>query len=102
MATTKITTGASFGVAIDYDLKNGLTKSDRQKIAELPATKDEGIIPGYKEGARARLLATNVVGESPAELADEFEQVAAQKPNKKQPVHKVSISLKPGEHLETH
>ena len=89
MATTKITTGGSFGTAIDYDLKNGLNKSDREKIVSLPATRKEGTISGYKEGERARLLATNMIGETLAELAEQFEQVAAQKPNKKKPVHKV-------------
>lgn len=102
MPTTKITKGKSFSKAVRYDLEKGTNKDDLAKINRLPATKDEAAVKGFAEGQRARLLATNVIGDAPAELAAGFERVAAQRTGIKEPVHKVSISLKPGEHLETH
>lgn len=103
MATTKITKGASFKRAAEYDLTNGQkSKADRKIIAALPATPDESIVPGFKAGERARLLATNLTGETPRQLTGRFECVTAQKPAIKEPAHKVAVSAKPGEHLETH
>ena len=102
MPTTKITRGNSFARAIDYDLGQGNNRKDQAKIKQFPATKDEGMIKGFSQGQRARLLSTNIAGDAPAEFAAEFKRVAAQKPGIKEPVHKVSINLKPGEHLETH
>ena len=101
MATIKITAGKSFSRAVEYDLGNGLTKDEQEKIKLLPATADELIAEGFKEGRRARILAANIPGETVSELAGQFNRVAAHKPDKKEPVHKVSISLKPGEHLST-
>jgi hypothetical protein len=102
MATTKITKGKSFFRAAKYDLKNGLNKEDREKIAELPETKAEAIAPGFKKGERARLLCTNLIDGDISEIAKQFEEVAKQQPGIKEPVHKVSINIKPGEHLDTH
>lgn len=102
MPTTKITRGSSFLRAVKYDLEQGTDKEDRAKIRSLPATKSEGAIEGFADGARARLLATNVTGDSALKIANEFEKVARQRPGIKEPVHKVSISLKPDEHLETY
>ena len=101
MPTIKITKGSSFARVIDYDMGQGNNRKDQAKIKQLLATKDEGIIKGFSQGQRARLLATNVAGDTPAELAAEFKRVAAQKPGIKEPVHKVSINLKSSEHLET-
>jgi len=102
MATTKITKGKSFSAAVRCDLENGLNKSDREKIERLPATKSEGLVAGFEEGKRARLLATNLIEGDNSELAEQFEEVAKQHSGIKEPVHKVAISIKPGEHLETH
>ena len=101
MPTTKITKGKSFLKAVRYDFEKGTNKEDQAKIAQLPATKNEAAVAGFAQGQRARLLAANVAGDSPVEIAREFEKVAALRPGISEPVHKVSISLKPGEHLET-
>ena len=101
MPTTKITKGKSFLKAVKYDLEKGTNREDQAKIAQLPATQNEAAVEGFAQGQRARLLASNVAGDSPVEIAEEFEKVAALRPGISEPVHKVSINLKPGEHLET-
>lgn len=102
MASTKITTGSSFGSAIEYDEKNGKNKKDQKKIAKLPATPDEILAPGFESGRRSRLIGGNLAGSTSSEFAKQFEEIAKQRPDIKKPVHKASMSLKPGERLETH
>lgn len=93
----KITSGASFGGALEYltqPKERGRERDGREERERLKATVPEPSehAPPYAEGARHRVIGGNLSGQSREEMAQEFEAIRKQRPDIKKPVHHVSLS----------
>lgn len=100
MAIGKIIKGSHFGAAVRYLIGEG---NEPRENANLTATPDEWIAPGYEDGKRARILQTNLSGANQKEWAREFEAMGDLRDGKKikDQMRHITFSLKPGESLTT-
>lgn len=91
----KITSGASFGGALEYLTQPKERGREREGEERLKATKPEPDehAPPYGEGERHRIIGGNLSGQSREEMAQEFEAIRRQRPNITKPVHHVSLSV---------
>lgn len=102
MPTTTSSTATSFGKELGYNFGNGVDASAQTVIAELAATPDQGIVKGFKTGERARIIGTNLAGDTVEEFTTQFERNAASRTDIKNPVRKITVHNKPGDILELH
>jgi len=106
----KITTGKSFRGTLDYLMneKKNQAKKESEKNQQVTEEKfapefgreveTESAAP-YGEGKRHRIIGGNMSGQTPTELAREFDAIREQRPDISTPVHHVSISAKEGEKI---
>jgi len=64
MPTTTINTAQSFSGSLKYASRNGTDKLAQTRIESLPATSIDGLVDGFEEGKRARLVSTNLSGKT--------------------------------------
>jgi hypothetical protein len=92
----KITSGSSFGGALDYQMKPKEQKQKEEKERYQEKLKDAQCTPGepappFEAGERHRVIGGNMSGQTKAELTREFEAISRQRPDIEKPVHHSSL-----------
>jgi hypothetical protein len=102
MPTTIISTAQSFSDSLGYALGNGLDKIAQRFIESLPATSADGLVDGFEEGSRARVVSSNIPGRNVKKYAKQLNKNAKRRAEVKEPVLLINVNLKPGEKLTPH
>lgn len=100
----KITTGSSFGGALDYQMRPKEPKQEHEKEAYREKLKEALRTPGehapvFEAGERHRIIGGNMSGQTKAELTREFETISRQRPDIEKPVFHTSLSAAESDRL---
>lgn len=93
MATINIHNPGGAYSALHYDLDRGKDKDAHERIAALPATEPEPLVPGFEPGARARIVCGNIGGRTASALAEKIERVARQRPEVENKIKTIVVSV---------